>query len=373
MAQKRQPCLPDINTLIAAGFDPKTGLPVRMTPEDDTLFEDARRAIRIIDEQDAVNRFTWYNLPDGIDSQMLERMLYYKGQLAFFYFEEMEKYYIMPYALDGGIDFYGRFTSIHPVPMSGGTTEEDKKITQAQAQALSLKKLVPLYEVVAPEELLAAGPEMIAKSCVLLKDYTEQLSQTVIARQIINEPIVGAEAQCLPFMMTALLRSTGVKGVRVGNQDEQANVYHANIAIKKAALNGQVNIPIVGAVDFQELNDGQVGKGEEFMMALQSLDNFRLSTYGLDNGGLFQKRQHMLQSEQEMNAAGGGSVGLILQDGLTRRQRFCDIINSYTGIGIWCDVSETASGADKNMDGELSDQQDQSGTAEGNQPTGGNE
>ena len=113
---------------------------------------------------------------------------------------------------------------------------------------------------------------------------------------------------------------------------------------------------------------GQVGKADEFMMALQSLDNFRLSTYGLDNGGLFQKRQHMLQSEEEMNMAGGGSVGLIMQDGLSIRQRFCDIVNSIWGLGIWCDVSETASGSDKNMDGELSDQKDQSGSISGDQP-----
>ena len=76
----------------------------------------------------------------------------------------------------------------------------------------------------------------------------------------------------------------------------------------------------------------------------------------------------MLQDEQAMNMAGGGSVGLIMQDGLSIRQRFCDIVNSYWGLGIWCDVSENVSGADKDMDGELSDQQDQSGANEGDQP-----
>jgi hypothetical protein len=73
-----------------------------------------------------------------------------------------------------------------------------------------------------------------------------------------------------------------------------------------------------------------------------------------------------------MNSAGaGGSVDLIMQDGLSIRQRFCDIVNSIWGIGIWCDVSETVSGTDKNMDGELSDQEDQTGTMEGEQPVQG--
>lgn len=368
MATKK-PYLPNLEPLIAAGIDPKTGLPAKVTGSSPCfLKENIKKQIRIQDEQAAVNRFTWYNLPDGLNSQMLERMLYYKGQLCFFYFKEMDKFYFMPYALDGGIDFYGRYIGVHPIPFSGGTTDEEKAQEKKQMTVLSAKKLKPTYEVLTPDELLTEGIDALYTRCVLLKDYTEQLSQTVIPRQMLNEAIIDVESECIPFMRTALIRATGIKGMRVGNQDEQSNVQAANESMLDAALTGKVNIPIIGQVDFQELNDGTVGKADEFMMALQSLDNFRLSTYGLENGGLFQKRERKIVAEQEMNA-GGGAVGLILQDGLSIRQRFCDIVNSIWGLGIWCDVSETASGTDKNLDGELSDQQDQSGMAQGDQPT----
>lgn len=371
MATNRGPYLPNLEPIIAAGIDPKTGLPAKVTSSAPcNLKENIKRVIRIQDEQDAVNRYTWYNLPDGLNGQMLERMLYYKGQLCFFYFKEMDKFYFMPYALDGGIDFYGRYIGVHPIPFSGGTTDEEKKQASKQMTILSAKKLKPTYDVLTVEELIEEGVSALDTRCVLLKDYTEQLAQTITPRQIINDGIIDVEAELIPFMRTALIRATGVKGMRVGNQDEQSNVQAANNSMLDAALTGKVNIPIIGQVDFQELNDGVVGKADEFMMALQSLDNFRLSTYGLDNGGLFQKRERKLVAEQEMNA-GGGSVGLVMQDGLSIRQRFCDIVNSIWGLGIWCDVSETVSGADKNMDGELSDQQDQSGTAEGSQPAGG--
>ena len=372
MATKKGPYLPNIEPLIAAGIDPKTGLPIKAVGSlPCALKENIKHQLRIIDEQDAVNRYTWYNLPDGLNGQMLERMLYYKGQLCFFYFEEMDKFYFMPYALDGGIDFYGRYIGVHPIPFSGGTTDEEKALASKQMTILSAKKLKPTYDIILPEELIEEGISALTTRCVLLKDYTEQLAQTITPRQILNDSILDVEAECIPFMRTALIRATGVKGMRVGNPDEYQNVNAANNSMLDAALTGKVNIPILGQVDFQELNDGTVAKADEFMMALQSLDNFRLSTYGLDNGGLFQKKQHMLQSEQEMNAAGGGSVGLVMQDGLSIRQRFCDIVNSIWGIGIWCDVSETVSGTDKNMDGELSDQNDQSGAAEGDQPAGG--
>ena len=77
------------------------------------------------------------------------------------------------------------------------------------------------------------------------------------------------------------------------------------------------------------------------MLAMQSLDNFRLSTYGLENGGLFHKKQQMLQSEQEMN---DGNTSLVYQDSLTRRQEFCNIVNSIWGLNIWCEEVETSEG-----------------------------
>ena len=78
-----------INKILAAGIDPKTGLPLKLGVGGENGVRSTIKAqLRIIDEQDAVNRFVWYNLPLDITSQELERLLYYRGQLYFFYFEE---------------------------------------------------------------------------------------------------------------------------------------------------------------------------------------------------------------------------------------------------------------------------------------------
>jgi hypothetical protein len=120
----------------------------------------------------------------------------------------------------------------------------------------------------------------------------------------------------IPFLNTALLNSTGVQGMRVNTENEQANVYAASNAINKAALAGQKYIPIIGNVDFQEMTGGTVAKSEEFLLAMQSLDNYRLELYGLENGGLFQKKAHMLQDEQDMRST---SSNLIMKDSLECR------------------------------------------------------
>lgn len=347
-----------INLYLAAGIDPATGQPTRAELSDKAMLKGAiKRQLRIIDEQDAVNRYIWYNLPMDLSSQDLERLLYYKGQLCMFYFKELNKFFVMPYALDGTIDFYGRYNSVHPVPFSGGSTDEEKKMYAKQASALSTKRLKVLYDI--PLEPLDGSPE---DYCVLLQDYSKQMSQTLIPRQQIQDGLLDVMSDCIPFMRTALLNSTGVKGLRVSNEDDLSNVKMANKSIDRAATRGEKWIPIVGTLEFQDLTADSVGKGEEFLMAMQALDNFRLSTYGLENGGLFEKKQYQNTAQTMMN--GSGQAGSPLQDGLSYRQKFCDIANIIWGVGMSCEITEQAVAMDLNMDGITANDVDKSETQE---------
>lgn len=344
------PNIKDLMTLIQAGINPATGLPIRMSDGGNCdLKPNIKRFLRIIDEQDAVNRGTWHNLPCNITSQELERMLYYKGQLAFFYMKETNEFYFMPYALDGTIDFYGRFNTVHPVPMANGTTESDKKRYNDQLAVLSQMKLKCIYGVVLDEDI---DEKMMTESCVLLHDYTKQLSQTIIPRCDLNDSIIDVMAECIPLMRTQLLASTGVEGVRVQDADQAQAVSQASIGVKQSALKGDIFVPVVGTIDFQEISGGNAGKSEEFMVAMQSLDNLRLSSYGLDNGGLFEKKAHVLNAEEQVNQT---NVGLVMQDAVSIRQNFCNVVNSIWDLGIWYEPSENETMADMNGDGLLYD------------------
>lgn len=344
---KNNAVLVDPKILIEAGINPKTGLPIKSKESECNHKSNIKKQLRIVDEQDAVNRFTWYNLPEGLNGRLIERILYYKGQGMLFFLND--KFYFLPYALDGTIDVYGRFMGVTPLPFNGTTGEGTKD--KPWITGLTFK---PVYDVALPEDYdsIEAIRETLEKSCVLLKDYTEQMAQTNIARQIINDPLLDIMAECFPYMRTALKNSTGVQGMRVGSEAESFNVYAANNALDRAALNGDSKVPIIGDLDFQDLTGGNVAKAEEFLLAMQSLDNYRLSLYGLDNGGLFQKKSHMLEAEQEMNT---GNLGLIMRDSLQNRQDFCTIANSLWGLNMWCEVSETVIGMDTTGDGVAGD------------------
>ena len=113
---------PTLAELINSGSITTKSLP-KYDPKK-TYKEAIRKQLRVQDEQVAVNRYKWYNLPSGLDGQLLERILYYRGQGAFFFMPTNGKFYFLPYALAGSVDVYGRFMEITPLQFAGGTTTD---------------------------------------------------------------------------------------------------------------------------------------------------------------------------------------------------------------------------------------------------------
>ena len=75
-APKKLPNMIDPSLYKQAGIDEKTGKPARMV-ESVLMLRNMKHIMRLIDEQDAVNRYKWFNLPCNISSEELERLLYY--------------------------------------------------------------------------------------------------------------------------------------------------------------------------------------------------------------------------------------------------------------------------------------------------------
>lgn len=333
------PRYPDINTLIATRmleFDKKAKEGFAEWTE--SLFLSTRNQLRIMDEQDHCRKFKWYNLPKGIDANLLERILYYRYQGAFFYVEELDRFYFLPYALDGEIDEYGRYKRIKPLPFFGSSDAKatTPKGAEKTAWLNSIQKNV-IYDMMLPEEIEL---EHYLDGAVLLCDYSKQISQTGLPRCQLSESIINVMAEIIPFMRTALINSTGIEGMRIDQTDDESNVFAASESVQRAAILGRKWIPIIGSVEFQQLTTGPVAKAEEFLLTLQALDNYRLSTHGLANGGLFLKKAHMLEGEQKMQNTATSPVML---DGLEQRLDFCDLINATWGHNTYVEIAEDPS------------------------------
>lgn len=301
--------------------------------------------LRIVDEQDAINRYTWVNLPPELNWQLIERVLYFRGQGAFFYDKATNQFYFLPFALDDEIDIYGRYTSIKPLVFNGaeGTTIKNLKPVH---KYITNKSLIPIYDQV----ILEPTPDLLDTHCIILKDYSEALTQYIPPRTEVQDAVLDVMADCVPFMRTALLNGTGVNGVQIRSEADKKKVEVLDKGITDAALLGKKYVPLTAETPLQELNSGDVLKSEDFLLAMQALDNYRLSLYGLGSGGLFLKKSHMLEAETAMNE---NTVSLIYDDGLKCRQDFCHKVNSLTGWDIMCLPREGAINTDLDGDGLL--------------------
>lgn len=346
-----RPFILNTEALTAMGINPETGLPHAFTDagtglSGQAIMANVQAQLTNTDLAQFKHRFKWHNLPSGLTSEMMEEILYYKGQGAFF--EIDGTFYFLPYALSGSIDIYGRFMEITPLPYRGPAEDEKE---QPWIAGLTRK---PIYEAIGWDELVPADFE---SKCVIIRDRTQAYGM-ITPRATLQQPIINLQAQIPALMRTCLYNGTGIKGLRVNSEAESAAVYAANKAMEKASINNERYIPIANQLEFQELSADQIYKSEEYLEAFQSLDNMRLQFMGIEAGGIYQKKAHMLQTEQQGNA---GNIGYIIQDALISRQDACDLINSIWGIGIWCEVSEVMLGMDKTGDGLVMDNQDQSG------------
>lgn len=341
MANNKLPSMPDVHAyqqILGGRLPPKLG------NKGPALNDSILTSIRVMDEQDALRSVEWFTLPPEIPQALLERMLYYRGTVMFFYMKEMDRFFALPYA-GRDVDVYGRYRYATALPFTGQmeTTKGKKDIAVPWIDGR-------YWEIVYEPVFDNWNSDMMDHCCVLINDYSKQLSQKIIPRAQLQEPLLQVESEMIPFMRTALLNGTGIEGMRVDTPDGAAEVRVASDMLTKAAINGDRWIPMVGSPTVEVLSHSQGAKTEEYLLALQSLDNYRLSFHGLENGGLFQKKAHMLESEQQGNV---GNAGLVMSDKIQNRQEACTIINSIWGLGVWADSSELVTEMDRNMDGEL--------------------
>lgn len=351
------PNMPDVTTIKAMMATVQDGQQLIDMPALTPIRAQMKRLLEVNDRQLAINRHHWGNLPSEVPGDLIERILYYRGDGMLFYYGHLEKWMFLPYTLTKGLDAYGRYMEVRPIPFMGTDQAETPEGDIIQNALLSMQTRIPVYDLseeITPEDFLETR-------CILLHDYSLALSQKTTPRHDLNQGILGIEANIIPYVNTMLSNSTGVGGLRVQDGDQQGSVEVASQTAQLAALNGKRWLAITSPLEFQDLSIPTVTRAEDMLLAMQSIDNIRVSSFGLDTGGIFEKKAHLLQAEAQLNV---GTSGLVMEDGLTQRRRLCDILNWYVYIpaGLplealaYCESSEVAAGADKNMDGMIGDE-----------------
>lgn len=315
--------------------------------------DDYQRTLEIRELSQFIRRYRWVNLPKGLDPTLMERILYYRGRIIVF--KLGEKYYGLPFALNGFIDIYGRYQTVTPLTFNGSvTTDDDGNKSMNDGEFIAKKEIKVCYEVDDIGEDNYDG--------VILNDYTQGYSEYVMPRYQLNRVYNKDLANIIILIRHNLISSARIFSIRVDNEGmkESAQMEFGNLE-QDLLENGKRLFTLTSPLNLQEVFKDKTLETQNYWECYVSLDNLRENTIGIENNGIFKKKERQLKGEQELEAS---SADLVYQDGLFNRQQFCERFNALFGEDIWCEESEVIGGYDYDNDGNIDDQEGSSGGVE---------
>lgn len=297
-------------------------------------------------------RYMWTDIPFGLTQDIIERVLFFRGKGIFYFNDKIEKFQFLPFALNGVIDEYGRYTRCNTLPFTG-TDEEPKDKKIKKPRILVYEDLEIVYDLPYNSEMFEKARKMKTVG-IILNDNSLAVSQQPIIRSNYVKPILHMMATLMQIINTAMYGSADHNLLQIENESELVSIQNQINAINADILRGNRFTPIVGNLPITPLKTSNTANLEGLFGTFNSLTNFLKSITGVANAGVFDKKAHLLQEEQKLN---GSNSDDIYYNGLRLRQEFCLMVQAYYNYPIWCESKRAMSEvqSENMMTGETTD------------------
>lgn len=332
----------------------QNGIVVSANPLDYGLHYDELFAImREQNYVETIERYMWTNVPFGLTPDLIERVLFFRGKGVLYFNDAVGKFQFLPFALNDTIDEYGRYTRCNTLPFIG--VDEVKKDPNSKKRMVSavMEDLELVYDLPYNEEMLRMIREKKPVG-IILNDNTLAISQQPIIRANYVKPVLHMMATLMNIINCAMFGAADHNVLAVENESELKSINQGIDAINKNILNGKRFTAITSPLKIEPLKTSNTADLEGLFNTFNSLSNFLKSITGVANPGVFDKKAHLLQEEQQLN---GSNADDIYYNGLRQRQEFCMLVQAYYGYPIWCESKRAMSEvqAENMATGETSD------------------
>lgn len=312
------------------------GNPENLNLNYDSLYQIMRNHNRI----ETLERYMWLNVPFGLTQDIIERVLFFRGKGIFYFNDEVDKFQFLPFALNGTIDEYGRYIRCNTLPFTGVDEEEKDSKNKKKERRLIYENLDIVYDLPYNAEMMKMVKEKKTVG-IILNDNSLGLTQQPIIRSNYVKPILHLMSTLMQIINTAMYGCADHSLIQVENESEIASINNQINAINFDILKGRRFTPIAGTLPIQPLKTSNTANLEGLFNTFNSLSNFLKSITGIANPGVFDKKAHLLQEEQQLN---GSNADDIYYNGLRLRQEFCMMIQAYYNYPIWCESKRGMSG-----------------------------
>lgn len=271
-------------------------------------------------------RFAWEGLPEGLNENLIETMLYYKGQLAFF--KTGSKYYILPFVYTGTMNHYGLPEKILPVPFNG-KIENDKNVKGF----INKPKGAILYNDPDHDEL------PIEDKAIILRERSGLMVGNTLPTIVLTNEIRDKLSENLVLLRNNLILSQPIKYVTADTQDKVQSLNTQFNHLMHDIIQGNIIQSIVGQVKLNDvISEPSKLQTNQLWQSYSSLDALRLEGLGILNNGTFEKSERVLLGE----IAGKQSESkLVLEDNLNQRKVFCELVNKHFSLNISVRISDS--------------------------------
>lgn len=288
---------------------------------------------------ETIERYMWVNVPFGLTQDIIERILFFRGKGIFYFNENVGKFQFLPFALNGAIDEYGRYTACNTLPFTGTDEEESKNKNSKKKVSVVYENLDIVYDFPYDDDMF----DMInsGKSVgIILNDNSLSISQQPIIRSNFVKPILHMMATLIQIINAAMFGAADANLLSIENEGELSSIKQQISAINNQILKGERFIPISGKFLITPLKTSNTTDLEGLFGTFNSLSNLLKSITGVANAGVFDKKAHLLQEEQKLNGSNSDDV---YYNGLRMRQEFCLMIQAYYNYPIWCESKRAMS------------------------------
>lgn len=319
-------------------------------------YESIYTALGIQDLREFIERYQWVNVPRGLDHELIERILYFRGKGLIYYNDKAEKFQFLPFSLNKTIDEYGRYTRARTHPFIGVSNDEEGKSLVCEDIEIVYDDLYLQMELGDPEtvERIKNEWESGEDKGIIIFDSSLALNQSPPIRSNTVKPILSSQATCYQIINTAMFSAADYNLISAQNESEYYSLQAQLGSVNENILRGNRFGAVLGQLKLDSLRTTNASQLQELWETFNSLDNFRKSTLGVANSGVFNKKERMLQLEQQLN---GSNADDIYMNGLAQRQRACELFNQYYGANMWCmsKRAPTMTEQGKNMVGDTDD------------------
>lgn len=310
MSRKRAGKLSQVTQLRNEGLDPLTSPKQKFNP---IAFynPDKNKYIQIWQKYDfdqCTSRFVWENLPNGLTSWNLERMLYFYGSLAGFSVGGF--FYVLPYVSTGRLNAYGIPTKIKPIPFVNNGFEQFNKNFELpidlKGDANNKYGAVILYDSI-PYNSGMKAPSRYYYNSIIINEIADTFARININIVVSNKKI--------------LLKIRDPKQREV-IEEELKSIFASDCPFGI----------ITSELDTDTIQSTSDYNADDLFNTIKNYDAIRCFMSGISSKSFGTEKKERLVSGELAGAEEERS--LVLDSALYMRQLFCDQVNAKFGLNI---------------------------------------